>query len=424
MQQENGSWLNEKGQLVLLTAGVAGLLFIMFMVKHLINPMGYALVVGIVLYPMRKQPVARALLYGTGFTAGLWLTYNSGHLLIPFIIAFIIAFLVDPFVLRLEKWIPRWVTAILFTFIGFIVIGLFFFVASPAITSQFVKLSKLLITASGDTEAWLVDIGVTQLIDRLGLDSSVIVPQLAEQIQQINTMLYNSLTGASSKALGRTTNIIFYIIFFIILLPFLLFFMIRDYEKIGAFVKELVIPQNAPQDYTRELGRIIGGYLRGQFTVVIISMINLSLGFTLFGVPYGLLLGIFAGLTNFIPTFGLWIAVSVSTIVGATVGNPWYQFLPYIYLVFGLEQILETGFIVPRVVGKHVGLHPILVMMSLMIFGFMFGFLGLIIAVPTVALMSIFYQQYKDTGRISFLSGADLDTFLQQFEPEKKEHKS
>ena len=115
------------------------------------------------------------------------------------------------------------------------------------------------------------------------------------------------------------------------------------------------------------------------------------------------------------------MAVSVSTIVGVSVGNPWFEFLPYIYLVFGVEQILETGFIVPRVVGKHVGLHPLLVMMSLLIFGFMFGFLGLIIAVPTVALMSIFYQQYKDSGKISFLSGAELDIFLQQFEAEKKE---
>lgn len=421
MHHENGSWLNEKGQLVLLTAGVAGLLFIMFMVKHLINPMGYAIVVGIVLYPMRKQPVARALLYGTAFTAGLWLTYDSGHLLIPFIIAFILAFLVNPFVEYVEQWIPRWVIASICTFVGFILIGLFFFVASPAITSQFVKLSKLLITATGDTQTWLVDIGVSNLIERLGLDGQVIIPQLAEQIQQVNNMLYNSLTGASSKALGRTTNIIFYIIFFIILLPFLLFFMIRDYSKIGSFVKELILPKDAPEDYTRELGRIIGGYLRGQFTVVIISMINLSLGFTLFGVPYGLLLGIFAGITNFIPTFGLWIAVSVSSIVGASVGSPWYEYLPFIYLVFGVEQILETGFIVPRVVGKHVGIHPLLVMMSLMIFGFMFGFLGLIIAVPTVALMSIFYQQYKDSGKISFLSGAELDMFLQKFESENKE---
>lgn len=417
--KENGSWLNEKGQLVLLAAGVVGLLFIMFLLKHLINPMGYALVVGVVLYPIRKQPVARALLYATGMTAGLWLLYDSGHLLIPFIMAFILAFLINPIVKKMERVMPRWLIAIFFTLMGFVFIGLFFFIAAPAITDQTVRLNKILLSASNNTEQWIDEKGITELIERVGLDPIAVKPQLAAQINQIKAMVYDNLTGFSSKAIGRITNIIG-VIFFIILLPFLMFFMIRDYEKIGDFIRTLILPENAPQDYTREIGRIIGGYLRGQFIVVIISMVNLSIGFTIFGVPYGLVLGVFAGLTNFIPTFGLWLAVSVSTIVAATLGDPWWQHLPYIYLVFGVEQVLETGFIVPRTVGKHVGLHPLIVMMSLLVFGFMFGFLGLIIAVPTVALLSIFYTQYKDTRKISFLSGTELDDFLQQFEPEEK----
>lgn len=417
--KENSSWLNEKGQLVLLTAGVAGLLFLMYLLQHLINPMGYGLVIGVVLYPLRKQPVARALLYATGITAGLWLLYDSGHLLIPFIVAFILAFLINPIVKQLERFIPRWVIAAFFTLAGFVLIGLFFFIAAPAISAQFLKVNKMLITATKDTELWLDENGILQLAEKLGFDKEVIKPQLAAQINQLGKMINDNLTGFSSKAIGRITNIIG-VIFFIILLPFLFFFMIRDYEKIGDFIRTLILPTDAPEDYTREIGRIIGGYIRGQFIVVLISMVNLSIGFTILGVPYGIVLGIFAGLTNFIPTFGLWLSITVASIVGATMGDPWYQYLPYIYLVFGVEQILETGFIVPRVVGKHVGLHPLIVMMSLLIFGFMFGFLGLIIAVPTVALLSIFYQQYKDTRKISFLSGSELDDFLLQFSPEEK----
>lgn len=419
MSKENNTWLNEKGQLVLLTAGVAGLLFIMYLLQHLINPMGYGLVIGVVLYPLRKQPVARALLYASGMTAGLWLLYDSGHLLIPFILAFIMAFLINPVVKQLERFVPRWVVAAFFTLTGFVLIGLFFFIAAPAISGQFLKVNKVLVTANKDTELWLDQNGILQLAENLGFDKEVIKPQLAAQINQLGKMINDNLTGFSSKAISRITNVIG-VIFFIILLPFLFFFMIRDYDKIGDFIRTLILPTDAPEDYTREIGRIIGGYIRGQFIVVIISMINLSIGFTLLGVPYGWLLGIFAGLTNFIPTFGLWLSITVSSIVGATLGDPWYQYLPYIYLVFGVEQVLETGFIVPRVVGKHVGLHPLIVMMSLLIFGFMFGFLGLIIAVPTVALLSIFYQQYKDTRKISFLSGAELDDFLQQFNPEEK----
>jgi predicted PurR-regulated permease PerM len=99
-------------------------------------------------------------------------------------------------------------------------------------------------------------------------------------------------------------------------------------------------------------------------------------------------------------------------------GNPWFEYLPGIYVVFAVEQVLESGFIVPRIVGYHVGLHPLLVMVSLLIFGFMFGILGLLIAVPTVALLSVFYRQYKETKEISFLSGSELNSFIRSFEQE------
>jgi predicted PurR-regulated permease PerM len=162
-------------------------------------------------------------------------------------------------------------------------------------------------------------------------------------------------------------------------------------------------------DYARQISRILGSYLRGQFIVVLISMVNLSVGFWLFNVPHAIVLGIFSGLTNFIPTFGLWLSIFVSSIVAATLGDPWWTFLPGIYIVFAAEQVLETGFIVPRVIGKHVGLHPIAVMLSLLIFGFMFGFLGVLIAVPTAALASVFWEHYRETNELPFFQGAELE---------------
>lgn len=424
MQSNNGngeySWLNERGQLVLLVAGVCGLLFIMYLLKHLINPLGYGLIFGMVLYPIRKQPVARAVLYAVTFATGFWFIYDSGHLLIPFIVAFIIAFLFNPVVEWLEqKNLSRTLIAILFTMMGFVLIGLLFFFAVPAITDQMIRLSKLFIEATNNTSAMIDDLGILNIAERWGFDVNQIKPQLAAQVNEIMTGITQNITSFSSNTITGVTNVIG-AIFFIILLPFLLFFMIRDFEKIGNFVRSLFFSSHEEDEYVREIGRIVGAYLRGQFIVVIISAINLSIGFTLFDVPYGLLLGIFAGLTNFIPTFGLWVSVTVCSIVGATLGDPWFEFLPWIYLVFGIEQVLETGYIVPRVVGKHVGLHPITVMISLLLFGFMFGFLGLIIAVPTVALLSIFYEQYKETGKISFLHGSELDTFLQQFDKPDK----
>jgi predicted PurR-regulated permease PerM len=416
MKNDYSSWLNERGQIILLTAGVAGLLFIMIMLQNLINPLGDALIIGIILYPIRRQPVARALMYATVFTAGLWLMYDSGHLLIPFVVAYILAFLINPLVMRLEhRGIPRWFIATFFTIVALSLIGLGMFFGLPVIANQFVKMGRLFVEATNDTNHLLSQSGFFAFMNKLGLGSAGLQQQIAGRIHSFMIGISDNITNFSTGLLDGVGSVVT-ILFFIILLPFLLFFMIRDYDKIGRFVRSFIVPEGIDDDYTHEISRIVGSYIRGQFIVVVISAINLSIGFTIFKVPYAVILGIFAGLTNFIPTFGLWLSITVCTIVGATTGTPWYQFLPGIYLVFAIEQILETGWIVPRVVGKHVGLHPLLVMISLMIFGFMFGFLGLIIAVPTVALLSTFYEQYRKTHKISFLGGSELDTFFEYFE--------
>lgn len=417
------SWLSERGQLILLTGGVLALLFLMYQLEHLVNPLGYGLIIGIVLYPIRRQPVARALLYATAFSAGLWLIYDSGHLLIPFILAYVIAFVINPLVERLERRrVPRGFIAGLFTFASLGLLATVFFLTVPVLLEQLSKIGTMLNEASTNTEAWIESTGLMALVDRIGLESGSFKTQLIDQINSIVDDFYMNLANFSSGYMAGLGSIVG-ILFFVILTPFLCFFMIRDYEKIGVFVRSLITPADVSTDYTTEISRIVGSYLRGQFIVVLISSINLSIGFYLFNVPYALILGIFSGLTNFIPTFGLWFSVSVCTLVGATLGDPWFQYLPGIYIVFAVEQVLESGFIVPRVVGRHVGLHPLLVMVSLLIFGFMLGILGLLIAVPTVALISVFYQQYKETKKISFLSGSELDSFIQQFDRESKKQK-
>lgn len=424
MAKYSHSWLNERGQLILMGGGVAGLLFLMYLLEHLINPLGYGLLIGIVLYPIRRQPVARALLYATFFSAGMWLIYDSGHLLIPFVLAYIIAFIINPLVERIErKRIPRGLIAGIFTIgsLGLIALALFF--AIPAVADQLSNLGSLFNETTNNTEQMIENSGILALFEHLGFEGESIRAQLATQVNFLIDEIYSGITSFSSTYIAGIGNVVA-VIFFIILMPFLCFFMIRDYEKIGVFVRSLITPSDVSTDYTTEISRIVGAYLRGQFIVVLISAINLSIGFYLVGIPYALVLGIFAGLTNFIPTFGLWFSVTVCSLVGISVGQPWYEFLPGIYIVFGIEQVLESGFIVPRIVGKHVGLHPLLVMVSLLLFGFMFGLLGLLIAVPTVALISVFWEQYKETQKISFLSGSELDSFIQQFDRESQKQKA
>ena len=423
MAKYSQSWLNERGQLLLLGGGIAGLLFLMYLLEHLINPLGYALLIGIVLYPIRQQPVARALLYATTFAAGLWLVYDSGHLLIPFVLAYIIAFIINPVVEELEiRKVPRGLVAGVFTFVSLSVLAVALFFAVPAVLEQLTRMGNLINEVAKDTGGWIENSGILALAERVGFESAELKTQLSSQLEVLINRFYSSLTDFSATYVTGIGSIVA-ILFLVILMPFLCFFMIRDYEKIGIFVRSLITPSDVSTDYTTQISRIVGAYLRGQFIVVVISSINLSIGFYLVGVPYAMVLGIFAGITNFIPTFGLWFSITITTIVGATLGEPWYIYLPGIYIVFAIEQVLESGFIVPRVVGQHVGLHPLLVMLSLLLFGFMFGFLGLLIAVPSAALISVFYEQYKETKKIAFLSGSELDTFIQQFDRESQKQK-
>lgn len=423
MAKYSQSWLNERGQLLLLGGGIAGLLFLMYLLEHLINPLGYALLIGIVLYPIRQQPVARALLYATTFAAGLWLVYDSGHLLIPFVLAYIIAFIINPVVEELEiRKIPRGLVAGVFTIVSLGILAIALFFAVPAVLEQLTRMGNLINEVAKDTGGWIESSGILALAERVGFESAELKAQLSNQLEILINKFYSSLTDFSATYVTGIGSMVA-ILFLVILMPFLCFFMIRDYEKIGIFVRSLITPSDVSTDYTTQISRIVGAYLRGQFIVVVISSINLSIGFYLVGVPYAMVLGIFAGITNFIPTFGLWFSITVTTIVGATLGEPWYIYLPGIYIVFAIEQVLESGFIVPRVVGQHVGLHPLLVMLSLLLFGFMFGFLGLLIAVPSAALISVFYEQYKETKKIAFLSGSELDSFIQQFDRESQKQK-
>jgi len=423
MAEHSQNWLNERGQLILMGAGVAGLLFLMYLLQNLINPLGYSLLIGIILYPVRQHPFVRALLYATFVMAGLWLIYDSGHLLIPFVLAYTIAFIINPLVEMIERQhFPRGAIAGVFTVASLGLLALALFFAIPALIEQLSKLGGLLSDMATDTEGMIENTGILGFFEYLGFQPEYVKSQLVTRINTAIDEFYSGITTLSSTyiyGIGSVATVLF----FIILMPFLCFFMIRDYEKIGVFVRSLITPENVSTEYSTRITRIVGAYLRGQFIVVLISAVNLSFGFYLVGLPYALVLGIFAGLTNFIPTFGLWMSISVCTLIGASLGEPWYQFLPGIYIVFGIEQVLESGFIVPRIVGQQVGLHPLLVMVSLLLFGFMFGILGLLIAVPSVALISIFYQQYKETRKISFLSGSELNSFIQQFDRESQKQK-
>ena len=141
-----------------------------------------------------------------------------------------------------------------------------------------------------------------------------------------------------------------------------------------------------------DMNNTFSGYIRGQVTDAIIMATLISISFSIAGIKYGIVIGIISGFSNLIPYVGAIVAFILSVGVGLLSGTP-IKALYAAIIVLVLQQI-DSIFIVPRVVGKSVELHPVLVLLSLSIFGSLFGILGMVVAVPVTALIKIFISRW------------------------------
>ncbi len=172
------------------------------------------------------------------------------------------------------------------------------------------------------------------------------------------------------------------------------FYFLMEKEMILSYLRQfslLLFGEKATRRIRRaslEINNVIMGYLGGQMTDAVIMAILFSLSFTIVGLPYGVVLGLISGFSNLIPYFGAFIAFVLAILAGLLSGES-IRALYASILILILQQI-DSVYIVPKVVGKKVEMHPVLVLLSLAIFGRIFGFWGLLVAVPLGALINNF----------------------------------
>lgn len=146
-----------------------------------------------------------------------------------------------------------------------------------------------------------------------------------------------------------------------------------------------------------EVNRVFSGYLNGQVTDALIMAVCISVSFSIVKIPYAILIGVISGFSNLIPYVGAIVAFLLSVSVGLLSGEP-IKALYAVIIVLVLQQI-DSIFIVPKVVGKSVELHPALVLIFLSVFGGLFGILGMIVAVPCGALLKIFVLWFYERAK-------------------------
>lgn len=247
------------------------------------------------------------------------------------------------------------------------------------------QLPALLDQLNGSLRPWLAQWGIKLSLD---VDSikSFVMKYLNANFEDAFASVLASVKLGGSVAFALIGNAI--------LIPVALFYLLMDWSRFMGQLRSLVPPRmRAPTDgFLREADQVLGQYLRGQLLVMMLLAVGYSGGLALFGLDLALPIGIFTGLAIFVPYVGFGMGLVLALLAGllefsATQGIAYPLLM--VAVVYGLGQAIESFLLTPRLVGERIGLHPLAVIFALLAFGQLFGFVGVLVALPVSAVLLV-----------------------------------
>ncbi len=338
------------------------------------------------------------LIWAAALAACWYFLYVLGSAVTPFATGIALGYLLDPVVRRLERiGFSRLAASlsILAAFVFFVV--LFLVVVAPILGNQLIEFTQKLPGYVVRLQALAVDEGNAllqryggQWRDSLGIGNSLSAEQVQKSIGDfVGQGAQWLLNAVRSLASGGAAIVSFFSL--LIVTPVVAFYILVDWNKMIATIDGWL-----PLDHrdrlraiASEINAALAGFIRGQSLVCLFLGLWYSIGLTLIGLDFGFLIGVIAGVLSFIPYAGSLTALIVSLGVGLVQGWPNLRLFFLALAVVGVGQFLEGNVISPKLVGESIGLHPVWLMFALFAFGELFGFTGLIIAVPTAAAIGV-----------------------------------
>ena len=337
-----------------------------------------------------------------------WLVWMLAPILTPFVLGALLGWLGDPLVDRLQRRGHSRNLAVAVVFgLMVLVLVLALLILVPMLERQV----STLVQAGPQYRDWFLQTALPWLEARSGLDllGWLDSGRLAEWIRT-HWQQAGGVASAVFGYLSRSGMALVAMIANIVLLPILTFYFLRDWDLMVERVASLV-----PRDHigtvsrlARESNEVLGAFLRGQIVVMIALGTIYAVGLQLVGLKLGLLIGMIAGLISFIPYLGATTGV-VLAVVAALVQAQGFdlQLLLLVGVVFTVGQMLESYVLTPRIVGDKIGLHPMAVIFAIMAGGQLFGFLGMLMALPVAAVANVLLRFAKERYRQSDLYTGD-----------------
>lgn len=315
--------------------------------------------------------------------------------LAPFIVAAVLAYVLNPLVLSLIRIsggrLPHLLAVVLVEVLALMALLGVVLLLVPILVREWPLLQQQIPLLFDKLDAAL-----KPLLGQLGITLSLDLSELKNQLVQYLSAnredwwapLMSSLKLGGSAALAVAG--------FAVLVPVALFYFLKDWSRLMQTTADLVPPawRAAFDSFMGECDSVLGEYLRGQMLVMLCLAVFYAVGLWLFGLELALPIGIFTGLAVFVPYLGFGVGLVLALLAGLLQMAPSHALL-MVAVVFGLGQLIESFFLTPRLVGERIGLHPLTVILALMVFGQLMGFVGVLIALPASAVLLVALRRLR-----------------------------
>ena len=324
---------------------------------------------------------------------GALVVWLLAPVLTPFIVAAVLAYVLHPLVERLaRRRVPR-VVAVTVVEVAAIIIVLAVVLLIVPILSKQLPLLREQIPLLADR----LNASLTPLLSRFGVDVALDTASIkAFVLKYLNANLEDwTATALSSARIGG--SILLAIVGNVFLVPMVLFYLLMDWNSLLQRLGGLIPPRlrENTHGFFDECDSVLGQYLRGQLSVMVVLAGYYSVGLTLFRFDLAVPVGVFTGLAVFIPYVGFGLGLMLALISGVLQFSGWHGVIG-VAVVFGIGQLLESFLLTPRLVGERIGMNPLTVIFALLAFGHLFGFVGVLIALPVSAVLVVAVRRLRE----------------------------
>jgi len=334
-----------------------------------------------------------------------FLVWLLSPVLMPFVAGALLAYLGDPMVDRLERWKLSRTGGVV------VVFGLMTLAMVGVVLLLIPMLERQVTTMVEQfpkVRDWFVGTALPWITERTGLalpelDPASLFESLRGHWQQaggIATTVLGQLSKSGLAIINWALNVA--------LIPVVTFYLLRDWDVMVERVRELLPRPIEPvvSKLAHEADNVLGSFLRGQLSVMLALGAIYATGMALVGIDLALLIGVIAGLVSFIPYLGTAVGVTMGLIAAVVQYGDWMHVI-LVLVVFGIGQVLEGMLLTPWLVGDRIGMHPVAVIFAVMAGGQLFGFLGVLAALPVAAVLMVLLRYLHERYTESRLYGGD-----------------